>query len=443
MVVKRTEGREGGEGQAKEVIQPNCMMPCAPGSGGHCPAKTPTPTATRTATSTATPVSTSTPTPTITATRTKTPTPTSTPVFNPPTGEVWKFYYYAGSQKVAVRVSGDQPNANGLFYTLGDHLGSTSLVANSTGAKVAESRYMPWGETWYSSGYQPSDYKYTGQREEAGIGLYYYKARWYDPYLNHFTQPDAIVPIQSQGSQAWDRYAYVNNNPLIFTDPTGHICEWNNLVGCAEDIVTTIFYSAGVVYDLLSKESSLSNTEYRDEKLSTLLTNYNSGDAPDISGWMVDSLNDNASGIASIIKESNSNGIEGQYAAMLGWVEMVGPKGPWDYKVDFNSKEILNVQIGGKELSMEAVANITYGYLGKASGFSDEILKAGAGIAQMMSDGEINLSLVGNYGDQDFDRNAIEFGISLYENQGGHPLTVQDLYNAISEYGMGLHPPVK
>jgi RHS repeat-associated protein len=159
------------------------------------------------------------------------------------TGEVWEFYYYAGSQKVAVRVAGDQPNANGLFYTLGDHLGSlprpglnagglagvkgrgTSLIANAAGAKVAEARYMPWGETWYTSGYQPSDYKYTSQREEAGIGLYYYKARWYDPYLARFTQADTIVPEISQGLQAWDRYGYVNNDPIILTDPKGHdIC---------------------------------------------------------------------------------------------------------------------------------------------------------------------------------------------------------------------------
>lgn len=47
----------------------------------------------------------------------------------------------------------------------------------------------------------------------------YYNARWYDPYLNHFTQPDTIVPA---GVQGYDRYAYVRNNPVKFNDPTGH-----------------------------------------------------------------------------------------------------------------------------------------------------------------------------------------------------------------------------
>jgi RHS repeat-associated protein len=82
---------------------------------------------------------------------------------------------------------------------------------------------MPWGETWYTSGYQPSDYLYTGQREEAGIGLYYYKARWYDPYLARFTQADTIV---TGGIQGFDRYSYVYNRPVQFTDSNGHCPDW-------------------------------------------------------------------------------------------------------------------------------------------------------------------------------------------------------------------------
>jgi hypothetical protein len=45
--------------------------------------------------------------------------------------------------------------------------------------------------------------------------------RWNSPYINHFTQPDTIIPDQTN-PQSWDRYSYVNNNPLRYTDPTGH-----------------------------------------------------------------------------------------------------------------------------------------------------------------------------------------------------------------------------
>jgi hypothetical protein len=47
-------------------------------------------------------------------------------------------------------------------------------------------------------------------------------ARWYDPALGRFTQPDSIIPVAAQGIQAWDRYAYVNNNPIIYRDLSGH-----------------------------------------------------------------------------------------------------------------------------------------------------------------------------------------------------------------------------
>jgi hypothetical protein len=40
--------------------------------------------------------------------------------------------------------------------------------------------------------------------------------------LGRWTQPDSIVPEASQGVQAWDRFAYVNNNPIRYNDPSGH-----------------------------------------------------------------------------------------------------------------------------------------------------------------------------------------------------------------------------
>jgi RHS repeat-associated protein len=86
----------------------------------------------------------------------------------------------------------------------------------------AEMRYKPWGEVRYTSGTMPTDYTYTGQRSEMdSLGLMFYNARWYDPALGRFTQADTIVP-EMQGTQAWDRYAYVNNNPVLYSDPSGH-----------------------------------------------------------------------------------------------------------------------------------------------------------------------------------------------------------------------------
>jgi len=107
-------------------------------------------------------------------------------------------------------------------YLLSDHLGSTSLTTNASGGLISEMKYKAWGEVRSSTGTTPTDYTYTGQYSHtADFGLMFYNARWYDPSLGRFAQADSIVP---GGVQGLDRYAYVNNNPLRYTDPTGHMC---------------------------------------------------------------------------------------------------------------------------------------------------------------------------------------------------------------------------
>jgi RHS repeat-associated protein len=65
-----------------------------------------------------------------------------------------------------------------------------------------------------------------------GFGLMFYNARWYDPALGRFAQADTIVPEQTQGVQAWDRYAYTNNSPVRYTDSTGHCIDGVSTILC-------------------------------------------------------------------------------------------------------------------------------------------------------------------------------------------------------------------
>jgi len=127
-------------------------------------------------------------------------------------------YYYAGTQRIAMRTNGT------LNFLLGDHLGSTSLVTDAVGNIVFETRYKAWGETRYTSGNEVTKYQYTGQYSYAAdFGLHFYNARWYDSSLSRFAQADTIVP---GGLQGMDRYAYTNNNPVRYVDPSGH-CSLN------------------------------------------------------------------------------------------------------------------------------------------------------------------------------------------------------------------------
>jgi len=125
-------------------------------------------------------------------------------------------YYYANGQRVAMREGSDT-----LHYLLTDHLGSTAITADSNGARVAELRYKAWGENRYTDGTTPTTYRFTGQRLDESTGLMYYGARYYDAALGRFVQADTIVP-EPGNPQALNRYSYVLNNPLRYTDPSGH-----------------------------------------------------------------------------------------------------------------------------------------------------------------------------------------------------------------------------
>jgi RHS repeat-associated protein len=110
-----------------------------------------------------------------------------------------------------------------LSYLFGDHLGSTAITADSNGAKTAEVRYAAWGSDRYIWGTTPTTYRFTGQRLEASFGLYFYNARWFDPLLGRWAQADTVT---EEGVQGLDRYAYALNNPLKYTDPSGHdVCD--------------------------------------------------------------------------------------------------------------------------------------------------------------------------------------------------------------------------
>jgi RHS repeat-associated protein len=128
-------------------------------------------------------------------------------------GEVRKVYRLGG-ETVAVR------EGSAVYAVVGDHLGSVTVLAQG-GSPAGVTRYLPYGAIRWESGLFPTDRRFTGQRWEANLGLYDYRARFYDPTLGRFLQPDSLIP-QPGDVRAWNRYGYVYNNPLRYTDPTGH-----------------------------------------------------------------------------------------------------------------------------------------------------------------------------------------------------------------------------
>ena len=94
-------------------------------------------------------------------------------------------------------------------------------MTDATGTVVSQTRYKAWGEVRHQSGVTPTEYGFTGQFSHAAdFGLMFYNARWYDVSLGRFAQADSIIP---PGVQGLDRYAYVNNSPMNYVDPSGHV----------------------------------------------------------------------------------------------------------------------------------------------------------------------------------------------------------------------------
>jgi RHS repeat-associated protein len=125
-------------------------------------------------------------------------------------------YYYAGGKRIGLSVGG------AISYLASDGLGSAAVTLSSSGSATASQLYAPYGGVRYSSGTMPTPYGFTGQRSDATTGVDYYGARYYDPVAGQFTSADSVVP--GGGFDPWglSRYAYVEGNPIIRLDPTGH-----------------------------------------------------------------------------------------------------------------------------------------------------------------------------------------------------------------------------
>jgi RHS repeat-associated protein len=80
--------------------------------------------------------------------------------------------------------------------------------------------FDPFGNALEQAGAGQSTFGYTGEQTDP-TGLVFLRARYYDPALGRFITPDSLIP-DPLSSIGWNRYAYVGNNPLKFTDPSGH-----------------------------------------------------------------------------------------------------------------------------------------------------------------------------------------------------------------------------
>jgi RHS repeat-associated protein len=171
----------------------------------------------------------------------------------PTTGStIWRNYIMADGRIVAERTV--RSTTVTVRYFVLDHLGSTVALSNETGLLVESDAYDAWGKQRNAvtgaddttCSIPASDFSnrgFTGHEQMPdGLCLVNMNARIYDPAIGRFMSPDDVIPDLYNG-QSFDRYTYVSDNPLSYTDPTGHAQTGNdadlaNLSGPA----TRIYY---------------------------------------------------------------------------------------------------------------------------------------------------------------------------------------------------------
>jgi RHS repeat-associated protein len=103
-----------------------------------------------------------------------------------------------------------------------DALGSIMALVDDTGATMTTYVYDAFGNATTSGEASDNSFQYTA-RENDGTGLYYYRARYFSPEMQRFISED---PIRLNGGDI-NYFAYVQNNPINFTDPYG-LFAWVN-----------------------------------------------------------------------------------------------------------------------------------------------------------------------------------------------------------------------
>lgn len=106
------------------------------------------------------------------------------------------------------------------YYFVYDKLGSVMGLLDTGGQPVATYQYDAWGNIEAQTGKLVNPFRFNAREWDPDSGLYYFRARYYDPQVGRFITPDPF-PGDLADPQSLNRYAFVQNNPINKIDPYG------------------------------------------------------------------------------------------------------------------------------------------------------------------------------------------------------------------------------
>jgi RHS repeat-associated protein len=135
-------------------------------------------------------------------------------------------YVSFGEERIAklVSMSGASTAVSWLHADRLDSVVNESDSTGSTAGYGVEQDYFPFGTPTIAG--KPEAFGFTGQMQDTSSGIVYLHARYYDPYIGRFMSADTASP--SEPGVGVNRYAYMMNNPVGGSDPSGHAAmpEW-------------------------------------------------------------------------------------------------------------------------------------------------------------------------------------------------------------------------
>ncbi|MFA4981967.1 MAG: RHS repeat-associated core domain-containing protein [Candidatus Omnitrophota bacterium] len=159
-------------------------------------------------------------------------------------------HIFMGSTRVCsiedlVGVTGQSNHSYEVYYYHQDHIGSSNVITDGTGAIVQILEYSPFGEVSRSTGNYSTDKRFTGKIYDDSSALLYFGARYYDPELGRFITADPTI-AHPFDPQDLNRYSYCRNNPVNYIDPTG-LSWWSSFWNWLTSGVGAIIASIAII----------------------------------------------------------------------------------------------------------------------------------------------------------------------------------------------------